>query len=450
MAASGRKAPDHALAALARAVGTACHDWPWVRAGGTVTEVTPSFCRISGLSAYLTLGDRVAIEGGHGPDHVGEVVRLDETCAIVKPFQTAVAAPLGARVWRLGPLTLKPHPAWHGRIINALGWPIDDAGCMPQGDHAVSIDREPPASMRRRRLDTPLRTGIRALDLFAPLCMGQRIGIFAGSGVGKSTLLGMLARAGGFDTIVIALVGERGREVREFIEDALGPIRARAVCVVATGEEGPMMRRLAPKTALSVAEFFRDRGESVLLIVDSVTRFAHATREVALAAGEAPVARGYPPSTFSELPRLLERAGAGEEGSGSITGIFSVLVDGDDHNDPIADSIRGTLDGHIVLDRAIADQGRFPAIDPLKSLSRLSHKVWSREQQILIGNLRALIARFEDSRDLRLIGGYHHGTDAELDQAVVLVPKIYAAIQQSPRDPPSADAYQEIARSLAL
>jgi flagellum-specific ATP synthase len=215
------------------------------------------------------------------------------------------------------------------------------------------------------------------MDLFTPICKGQRIGIFAGSGVGKSTLLTMLAKCDGFDTIVVALVGERGREVREFLE---GPIQAnlhKSIMVVSTGDESPMMRRQAPRTAVALAEYFRDCGESVLLIVDSVTRYAHAARDVALAAGEPAVARGYTPSVFSDLPRLLERAGPGEEGKGAITGIFSVLIDGDDHNDPVADNIRGTLDGHIVLDRAIADQGRYPAINVLGSISRLADHVWS-------------------------------------------------------------------------
>jgi flagellum-specific ATP synthase len=289
---------------------------------------------------------------------------------------------------------------------------------------------------------------VRSVDLFTPICEGQRIGIFAGSGVGKSTLLSMLARCEGFDTIVVALVGERGREVREFLEGAIQPNRARSVIVVSTGDESPMMRRQAPKTALSVAEYFRDLGDSVFLIVDSVTRYAHAARDVALAAGEPAVARGYTPSVFSDLPRLLERAGPGEEGKGSITGVFSVLIDGDDHNDPVADSIRGTLDGHIVLDRSIADQGRYPAINVLGSISRLADQVWTSEQRELVRRLRTLIARFEDTRDLRLMGGYHPGNDPELDQAVVIVPKIYEALRQDPSTPPSTDAFLELAQLL--
>jgi flagellum-specific ATP synthase len=236
--------------------------------------------------------------------------------------------------------------------------------------------------------------------------------------------------------------------VREFIDDSLGANRNVAVTVVATGDESPMMRRLAPKTALTIAEFFRDRGEKVLLIIDSVTRFAHAARDVALAAGEPAVARGYAPSVFSDLPKLLERAGPGTQGSGSITGIFSVLVDGDDHNDPVADNIRGTLDGHIVLDRAIADQGRFPAVNILTSISRLAQHVWTKEQQVLILKLKAMIARYEETRDLRLMGGYQPGQDADLDQAVALVPKLYDAVVQAPTAPMSRDAFHELAEAL--
>ena len=208
------------------------------------------------------------------------------------------------------------------------------------------------------------------------------------------------------------------------------------------------MRRLAPRTAMAIAEYFRDRGESVLLIVDSVTRFAHAARDVALAAGEPAVARGYTPSVFSDLPHLLERAGPGAEGAGSITGIFAVLVDGDDHNEPVADAIRGTLDGHIVLDRAIADQGRYPAVNVLSSISRIAHNVWSPEERGLISRMRAMIARFEDTRDLRLMGGYQPGRDTELDSAVQFVPRIYEAIRQSPDDPASVDPFRELNEML--
>jgi flagellum-specific ATP synthase len=258
----------------------------------------------------------------------------------------------------------------------------------------------------------------------------------------------MLARCEGFDTVVVALVGERGREVREFLDTALAANRSRTVTIVSTGDESPMMRRLAPLSAVTVAEYFRDLGDSVLLIVDSVTRYAHAARDVALAAGEPAVARGYTPSVFSNLPKLLERAGPGPEGSGSITGVFAVLVDGDDHNEPVADAIRGTLDGHIVLDRAIADQGRYPAVNVLGSISRLADLVWTAEQRELVRKLRTMIARFEDTRDLRLMGGYHAGSDSEVDAAVNLVPRIYENLRQSPGDSPSRDAFAELAQVL--
>jgi flagellum-specific ATP synthase len=247
---------------------------------------------------------------------------------------------------------------------------------------------------------------------------------------------------------MIELVGERGREVREFLDDTLGENRRSAIAIVSTGDEGPMMRRLAPKTAMTVAKYFRDRGQSVLLIVDSVTRFAHAARDVALAAGEPAVARGYAPSVFSDLPRLLERAGPGLEGGGAITGVFSVLVDGDDHNDPVADNIRGTLDGHIVLDRAIADQGRYPAVNILSSISRLSQPRWTPEQVALVGRLRSLIARFEETRELRLMGGYTPGGDPVLDQAVKTVPRIYEAMMQSLSSPSSLDPFIDLAAAL--
>jgi flagellum-specific ATP synthase len=440
--------PGHDLEALAGAVTRAASSLSLVHIGGVVTQVTPAHVRVSGLSRHLKLGQCVRFASGDSLQ-LGEVVRVDESGATVKPFEATIQTGLGETAWRHGFVSLRPHPSWKGRAINALGAPIDGGGPLIEGEREFSCDREPPAAMRRHRVRSPLKTGVRILDLFTPLCAGQRIGIFAGSGVGKSTLLSMLTRSRGFDTVVLALVGERGREVREFLEDALLQNRSRAVTVVSTGDESPMMRRLAPKTALSIAESFRDVGENVLLIVDSVTRFAHATREVALAAGEAPVARGYTPSVFSELPKLLERAGPGEEGMGSITGVFSVLVDGDDHNDPIADSIRGTLDGHIVLERAIADQGRYPAVNVLTSVSRLANTVWTPEQRGLVMKLRAMIAQFEDTRDLRLMGGYHRGADPELDKAIDLVPRIYEVMKQSLGDAASTDAFQEVARALA-
>lgn len=436
----------NALNALAAALAPSPLDHGLLRVGGSIAEATPTVLRVEGLSRFLKLGQCVEFDDR---GELGEVIRIDERGATVKPFTETLRLGLGTRVWARGPIMLSPDNAWRGRILDSFGAPIDGLGDLVQGSEAMTLDRAPPAAMTRQRLQKPARTGIRVIDLFTPLCLGQRIGIFAGSGLGKSTLLAMLAKAEGFDTVVIALVGERGREVREFIEDTIGASRERMVAVVATADESAMRRRLAPRTAMCIAEYFRDRGRSVLLIIDSITRFAHAIREVELAAGEPPVARGYTPGVFSELPKLLERAGTGSEGTGSITGIFSVLVDGDDHNDPIADSIRGTLDGHVVLDRAIADHGRYPAVDLLRSISRMAHVVWTPEQQKLILRLRGMIARFDETRDLRVMGGYKVGEDPELDRAVELVPKLYAALQQTPRDPVSLDAFQEVARQLS-
>ena len=418
-----------------------------VRISGTIREVSPSYYRVVGLSEFVKLGDRVGFEAD-GENQIGEVVRIDDGGITVKPFNGRIAAGIGTRTSIVNDSGLRPSHSWRGRVINALGEPLDGLGQLIPGHRPVHSDAEPPSAMTRARVKVPLTTGVRAIDLFTPICQGQRIGIFAGSGVGKSTLLTMLAKCEGFDTIVVALVGERGRDVREFLE---GPIQAnlhKSVMVVSTGDESPMMRRQAPRTAVALAEYFRDCGDSVLLIVDSVTRYAHAARDVALAAGEPAVARGYTPSVFSDLPRLLERAGPGSEGAGSITGIFSVLIDGDDHNDPVADNIRGTLDGHIVLDRSIADQGRYPAINVLSSISRLADQVWSSDQKELVRRLRGLIAKFEDTRDLRLMGGYHPGNDQELDQAVVLVPKIYEALRQDPSTPVSRDAFMDLALAL--
>jgi flagellum-specific ATP synthase len=418
------------------------------RVYGAVTEVLPSHCAVEGLSEFVKVGDCVEI--GEEPTlSLAQVVRVGRKQALVKSFDNGAVVGLGTPVRRIGAIEIAPHSSWTGRALNAFGRPIDEKGPLRLGDRRYCVDGAPPSPLRRARVAAAVRTGVRAIDCFTPICNGQRLGIFAGSGVGKSTLLSMIARAPGFEICVICLVGERGREVRDFLDEVAKARSAGVIAVVATGDESPMMRRLAPNTATTIAEFFRDAGASVLLIVDSVTRYAHAAREVSLAAGEPPVAHGYTPSVFADLPRLLERAGPGLDEGAAITGIFSVLVDGDNHNDPIADCIRGTLDGHIVLDREIAEQGRYPAINVLKSISRLADRVWSPEQKELAQRLRALMSRYEETRDLRMLGAYQPGGDAQLDQAVALTPLLYAALRQSPDAPPSVNAFSEIAASLS-
>jgi flagellum-specific ATP synthase len=399
---------------------------------GAVAELTASHVRIAGLSKFTKLGDWVSIQTDSG-ELIAEAIRIDAESILVRPLEDKHRPSIGARARIAQAIELRPDIAWKGRVIDALARPVDAGPPLVRGPRAVPLDRAPPSALHRERLSEPVPTGVRAIDLFTPLCAGQRIGIFAGSGVGKSTLLSMLARGNRFDTTVFAAIGERGREVKEFIEDTLGEGIGKAIVVVSTSDESPMMRRLAAKTALCIAEYLREEGERVLLIFDSITRYAQADREIALASGEPPVSRGFPPSVFTALPKLLERAGC-DSGGGSITGVFSVLVEGDDHNDPVADTLRGILDGHIVLDRAIADQGRFPAIDILGSVSRLAIRVWTPEQRVAVSRLKALIAKFEETRDIRLIGGYKPNTDPELDKAVRLVPALYQFISQGPDD----------------
>ena len=433
----------HALEALLRRF-----DEPGetIRCGGHVVEVTATHLRINGLSRSARLGDVVDLQTKRGA-RSGEIVRINPDNVLVAPFESSADVSLGQAVFNRGPIAINPGDTWRGRVIDALARPIDNAGPL-LGGSAVHVP-ETPAPLRRARVDAPFKTGVRVVDIFTPLCYGQRLGVFAGSGVGKSTLLAMLAAADAFDTVVVALVGERGREVREFLEDTLGAeTMQKTVAVVATSDESAMMRRRAPDTAMRVAEHYRDRGDRVLLVLDSITRLAHALREVATGTGEPPVARGYPASVFTDLPRLLERAGPGVEGRGSITAILSVLVDGDDHNDPVADSVRGILDGHVVLDRAIAEQGRFPAVDPLASISRLAARAWTQEQQLLATRLKSMISRFEDTRDIRLLGAYQPGADAELDLAVRQIPTIYEALSQGPQDPRSHDPFADLARHL--
>ncbi|WP_028032511.1 flagellar protein export ATPase FliI [Chelativorans sp. J32] len=419
-----------------------------VRQGGRICEVTPMHYRVRGLSKTARLGEIVAYRH-HGAEYRGEVVRISADDVVVAPFEHTAEASLGQAVFATGALDITPHARWRGRVIDALARALDDGPALLRPSRSEVQPRGTPPALRRQRVAEPFLTGVRVVDLFAPLCLGQRIGIFAGSGVGKSTLLAMLARAEAFDTVVIAMVGERGREVREFLEDTLGEAgMKKTIAVVATSDESAMMRRRAADTAMRVAEHFRDRGEKVLFLLDSITRYAHATREVAASAGEPPVARGYPASVFTDLPRLLERAGPGEVGHGSITAIISVLIDGDDHNDPVADCVRGILDGHLVLDRAIAEQGRFPAVNPLASISRLAERAWTEDRKRVVQRLKAMIARFEETRDIRLLGGFQGGIDPELDLAVRQVPVIYEVLRQSPKDPAAMDPFGDLAAYL--
>ncbi len=327
---------------------------------------------------------------------------------------------------------LRVGQGWLGRVVDPLGRPLDGKGPLLGGQHSRPTRAAAPPAATRQRLGPPVGVGVRVLDTFCTMREGQRIGLFAASGIGKSTLLATMARAAAFDVVVLGLIGERGRELREFIEDDLGPEGlARSVVVCATSDAPAALRREAGYASLAVAEHFRDAGHRVLLLLDSVTRFALACREIGLAAGEPPATRGYPPSVFRELPALLERAGPGGPGAGSITALMTVLVEGDDHDEPIADAVRGILDGHAVLERRIAEAGRYPAVEVLRSLSRSVPGCLTPDQAVLVRQARKILSLRDEVADLVRLGAYRAGTDASVDQALRMAPRIDAMLHQA-------------------
>jgi flagellum-specific ATP synthase len=425
------------LASAARAIRDMVPD----RRFGRVVAVRGALIEVEGLAGVAQIGSRVVISAPGGRVEA-EVTALDRSVALCLPFVDPQGVGLGARAeLGAGQFSVRPSRAWLGRMIDGLGRPVDGLGPLVNGADPQPIKAPPPAAANRARVAERIETGVRTLDLFAPLCRGQRLGLFAGSGVGKSVLLSMLARWTNCDVAVIGLIGERGREVQEFIEDDLGEEgMARSVVVVATSDEPALMRRQAAWTTLAVAEHFRDQGLNVLCLMDSVTRFAMAQREIGLASGEPPATKGYTPTVFAELPRLLERAGPGAPGKGMITGLFTVLVDGDDHNEPVADAVRGILDGHIVMRRAIAERGRYPAIDVLKSVSRtLPHCLSDEENQTRLA-ARKLLSTYADMEEMVRLGAYKAGSSEEVDRAVALAPQIEALINQGKNDQGSAPA----------
>jgi flagellum-specific ATP synthase len=348
--------------------------------------------------------------------------------------------------------SVAPHESWLGRVIDAHGNPLDQAGPLADGDRTIPLRNSPPSAHKRTRLGKKLDLGVRAVNTMLPVCRGQRMGIFAGSGVGKSVLMSMMAKHTTADISVIGLIGERGREVQEFLEDTLGEAGLkRAVVVVATSDEPPLVRRQAAYTTLAVAEYFRDMGRDVLCMMDSVTRFAMAQREIGLAAGEPPATKGYPPTTFSELAQLLERAGPGTQDTGSITGIFSVLVEGDDHNEPVSDAVRGIIDGHIVLDREIAMRGRYPAIDVLRSVSRSMPGCLNDEQNELVSQARKILSTYEDMSELIRLGAYKKGSDPKVDRAIDYIDDLENFLAQKPEERASVDdGFDHLAAALDM
>ena len=416
---------------------------------GRVLGVRGLLVEVTGPIHTMSVGARVVIETAAKPIPC-EVVGFAANNALLMPFATLDGVRRGCRaVVTSVPASVRPSAGWLGRLVNAMGEPLDGKGPLPAGAAPYPFRSAPPPAHLRKRVGGPIDLGVRALNTFITCCHGQRMGIFSGSGVGKSVLLSMLARNVKADVAVIGLIGERGREVQEFLQDDLGAEGlARSVVVVATSDEPPLRRRQAGYLTLAIAEYFRDCGQHVLLLMDSITRFAVAQREIGLSAGEPPTAKGYTPTVFSELPRLLERAGPGA-GEGTITGIFSVLVEGDDHNEPIADAVRAILDGHIVMERAIAERGRYPAINVLKSISRTMPRAADPAYLSVLGRARAAMATYADMEELIRLGAYRPGSSAEVDRAIALHDPLEAFLAQSKEESTTlSEGYQRLEQIL--
>ncbi|MGM7635841.1 flagellar protein export ATPase FliI [Bacillus sp. Hm123] len=367
-----------------------------------------------------------------------EVIGFKEEMVVLMPYGDINDISPGSLVENSGrSLEVKVGPALIGKVIDSMGEPLDGT-IFPKSLTTVGTEKKPPNPLNRPPISEKLEVGVRAIDSLLTVGKGQRIGIFAGSGVGKSTLLGMIARNTNADINVIALIGERGREVREFVERDLGPEgRARSIIVAATSDQPALMRIKGAFTATAIAEYFRDKGLNVMLMMDSVTRVAMAQREVGLAVGEPPATKGYTPSVFAIMPKLLERTGTNHQGT--ITAFYTVLVDGDDMNEPIADAVRGILDGHIVLDRELANKGQYPAINVLKSVSRLMSHLASEEHKQAAGTIRGLMSTYLNSEDLINIGAYKKGSSAEIDRAIDYYPKILSFLKQQTEEKVTLD-----------
>tara|TARA_R110002095_G_scaffold195406_3_gene173994 strand:+ start:1432 stop:2781 length:1350 start_codon:yes stop_codon:yes gene_type:complete len=422
------------------------------RAFGRVASIRGLVVEVSGPISHLAIGAQLAItmKGQGNQQLMCEVVGFRDRFAVCLAYGALTGLKPGdvAEFLETEPV-LHPSDGWIGRVLDGLGNPIDGKGALPLGPVAQRLAEPPPPPHERNLVETPLDLGVRAFNTFLPCCAGQRMGIFAGSGVGKSMLMSMLARNGTADVSVIGLIGERGREVQEFLVKTLGSEGLKnSVLVVATSDAPALMRRQAAHTTLALAQYFSARGREVLCLMDNLTRFAQAQREIGLSAGEPPTTRGYPPSVFSELPRLLERAGPGRQGQGNITGLFAVLVEGDNTNEPVSDTVRGILDGHVVLSRDIAERGRFPAIDVLASVSRTFTEALSADQQAVVAQAKLLMARYRDMEELIRLGAYRSGSDALTDEAVNFIPYIEKFLSQSQQDTSSIDESFAVLRDI--
>lgn len=402
---------------------------------GRVSGVQGLFIEVSGILSPLAVGDRCNVINNRGKKVACEIVSFKDDKILLMPYDSmdGIGVNCPVEVLDAKPV-IYPHPSWLGRIVNAFGEAIDGKGPLLKGAKPYFIKSSPPPAQFRDRVKGKVDLGIKAVNAFLTICKGQRMGIFAGSGVGKSTLMSMMARHTNSDISVIGLIGERGREAKEFVEDVLGEEGLKkSVLVLATSDESPLLRRQAAYVTMAIAEYFRDENKDVLCMMDSITRFAMAQREISLSVGEPPASKGYTPSVFSELPRLLERAGPGA-GTGSITGLFTVLVDGDDHNEPVADAVRSILDGHIVLDRAIAERNRYPAINILRSISRTMPDCDTPEEAAMVAKARKYIASYEDMAELIRLGAYKKGSNREVDEAIFYYPMLEDFLAQGKQE----------------
>ena len=402
---------------------------------GRVSGVQGLFIEVSGILSPLAVGDRCNVINNRSKKVACEIVSFKDDKILLMPYDSmdGIGVNCPVEVLDAKPV-IYPHPSWLGRIVNAFGEAIDGKGPLLKGAKPYFIKSSPPPAQFRDRVKGKVDLGIKAVNAFLTICKGQRMGIFAGSGVGKSTLMSMMARHTNSDISVIGLIGERGREAKEFVEDVLGEEGLKkSVLVLATSDESPLLRRQAAYVTMAIAEYFRDENKDVLCMMDSITRFAMAQREISLSVGEPPASKGYTPSVFSELPRLLERAGPGA-GTGSITGLFTVLVDGDDHNEPVADAVRSILDGHIVLDRAIAERNRYPAINILRSISRTMPDCDTPEEAAMVAKARKYIASYEDMAELIRLGAYKKGSNREVDEAIFYYPMLEDFLAQGKQE----------------
>jgi len=419
---------------------------------GRVKTVQGLLIEVVGPVRELRVGGRVSIETVNGGTLRSEIIGFRDGHALCLPFGPLTGVRLGCTaVFKSSDGAVYPADAWLGRVINADAEPIDGKGPLGRGVDAYPLKQTPLPAHQRARVGAPMDLGVRSLNTFTTLCEGQRMGIFAGSGVGKSVLMSMMVRNAAADVAIVGLIGERGREVQEFVTEYLGEIGIkRAIVVVATSDEAALMRRQAAYLTLTLAEYFRDQGKRVLCMMDSLTRFAQAQREIGLAIGEPPTAKGYPPTVFTELPRLLERAGPGLVNSGSVTGLFTVLVEGDDHNEPIADAVRGILDGHIVMERGIAERGRYPAVNVLRSISRTMPGCVPVPVRPTLQRAREFMSVFADMEELIRLGAYRKGSDPQVDRAIALYPALEAFLGQQREERTSiADGYQMLEAILA-